>query len=188
MAPRSKVLVLGSGNFGSCLADHLADSEHEILLWSRSVAVIESLNTTHKHPKYLKDHTFPASLKAVGPELPGRELLSQMDVLLFAIPTQSLRRVLCFRRRWDLLETDFVVVLTNRPILVQVHSQFDGDTPLFIFVNKGIEAGTEALTLEIIVDVCGKKIANEATFLVSLDRPVRLLLLLMCRIVGSILC
>ena len=75
-----KVLVLGSGNFGSCLADHLglfplrcpvcliavrsdiisvplspflhlaivADSEHEVMLWSRSRDVVESLNATHR--------------------------------------------------------------------------------------------------------------------------------------------
>lgn len=35
-----------------------------------------------------------------------------------------------------------------------------------IFVNKGIEAETGALTLEIILDTCGKEIATQATFLV----------------------
>ena len=37
-----------------------------------------------------------------------------------------------------------------------------------IFVNKGIEIGTQALTLEIIADACGKEIAKAATFIVSL--------------------
>lgn len=36
-SPRSsekrKILVLGAGNFGCCLADHLGDSEHEVYLW-----------------------------------------------------------------------------------------------------------------------------------------------------------
>lgn len=36
-----------------------------------------------------------------------------------------------------------------------------------IFVNKGIEIGTKALTLDIIVDSCGPKIAKAATFIVS---------------------
>ena len=39
--------------------------------------------------------------------------------------------------------------------------------PLLIFVNKGIETDTNALTLEIIVDTCGKDIARVSTFLVS---------------------
>jgi len=39
--------------------------------------------------------------------------------------------------------------------------------PLLIFVNKGIEVGTNALTLEIIADTCGAEIAKAATFIVS---------------------
>lgn len=43
----------------------------------------------------------------------------------------------------------------------------DKNLPLLIFVNKGIETDTNALTLEIIVDTCGKDIARVSTFLVS---------------------
>jgi len=39
--------------------------------------------------------------------------------------------------------------------------------PLMIFVNKGIEIGSHALTLEIITDTCGPEIAQAATFIVS---------------------
>jgi hypothetical protein len=38
--------------------------------------------------------------------------------------------------------------------------------PLLIFVNKGIEVGTHALTLEIIADTCGPDVAKAATFIV----------------------
>jgi hypothetical protein len=40
--------------------------------------------------------------------------------------------------------------------------------PLIIFVNKGIEIGTQALTLDIIADTCGPEVAKVATFIVSL--------------------
>ena len=43
----------------------------------------------------------------------------------------------------------------------------DANLPLLIFVNKGIETDTNALTLEIIADTCGKDIARVSTFLVS---------------------
>jgi glycerol-3-phosphate dehydrogenase len=46
--PSTKVLVLGAGNFGSCLADHLADSEHSVHLWARNEDVVRELNETHK--------------------------------------------------------------------------------------------------------------------------------------------
>lgn len=38
--------------------------------------------------------------------------------------------------------------------------------PLFIFVNKGIESQTNALTLEIVADTLGKNVARVASFLV----------------------
>jgi hypothetical protein len=87
----SRVLIMGSGNFGSCLADHLADSEHRVSLWCRSAGVAESFNRDHKNPKYLKDHTFPESVEAIGPDLPESAFIEQMDVVLFAVPTQGLR-------------------------------------------------------------------------------------------------
>ena len=90
-SPRGKILVLGAGNFGSCLADHLGDSDHEVFMWSREKAVVEYFNEHHKNPHYLKDHCFPHTVCAVGPDLPGAEFVKRMDVLLFAIPTQGLR-------------------------------------------------------------------------------------------------
>ena len=42
--------------------------------------------------------------------------------------------------------------------------------PLLIFVNKGIEIGTHALTLEIVADTCGPEVAKAATFIVR--RPL----------------
>lgn len=135
--------MLGAGHFGCCLADHLADSDHGVLLWSRSADVVKSLNETHKHPNYLTDHVFPESIKAIGPELPDSEMLNSADVILFAIPTPGLREFLKkISKRWD-----------------------SSRLPLIIFVNKGIEVGTRALTLEIIADTCGTEAAKVATFL-----------------------
>ena len=55
-----------------------------------------------------------------------------------------------------------------RTLLERLRSSLDDtNLPLLIFVNKGIETGTNALTLEIIADTCGKDIAKVSTFLVS---------------------
>ena len=89
--PKTKVCVLGAGNFGSCLADHLGDSEHEVLLWSRSVEQIEYFNLHHRNKDYLQDHVFPETITAIGPDLPSAEAIADLDVLLFAIPTEGLR-------------------------------------------------------------------------------------------------
>ena len=88
---KSKVLVLGAGNFGSCLADHLGDSSHTVYMWSRSEKVVSHFNQYHRNPEALQDHIFSESITAVGPELPSSEFIQDMDVLLFAIPTEAIR-------------------------------------------------------------------------------------------------
>ena len=87
----SQVLVFGAGNFGSCLASHLGDSGHDVYMWARDESVVKHFNTHHRNPIYLRDHQFPTNITAVGPDLPSKEFMAGMDVLLFAIPTQFLR-------------------------------------------------------------------------------------------------
>ncbi|KAF9527747.1 glycerol-3-phosphate dehydrogenase [Crepidotus variabilis] len=139
----SKVLVFGAGNFGSCLASHLGDVEHNVYMWAREEKLVKHFNKHKRNPNYLTDHEFPSTITAVGPDMPDKEFIDGMDVLLFAIPTQFLRKTLKFLR--PSLDTD--------------------NLPLLIFVNKGIEVGTNALTLEIIADTCGPDIAKAATFI-----------------------
>ncbi|KAH7930513.1 NAD-dependent glycerol-3-phosphate dehydrogenase [Leucogyrophana mollusca] len=142
-SPRSKVLVLGAGNFGSCLADHLGDSDHEVYIWSRHERFVEHFNLHHRNPDYLKDHEFSTNICAVGPQIPDGDFIKKMDVLLFAIPTQALRETL---------------------IGLQPNLSLE-KLPLLIFVNKGIETNTQALTLEIVADTCGSHVARMATFI-----------------------
>ncbi|KAI6107516.1 6-phosphogluconate dehydrogenase [Pisolithus croceorrhizus] len=143
--PKSRILVLGAGNFGTCLADHLGDCDHEVFLWSRDRGFVEYFNVHHRNPSYFQDHVFSTNIHALGPEIPNRETVQQMDVLLFAIPTQGVRETLT----------------KLQPSLI------GEQLPLMIFVNKGIETDTQALTLEIIADTCGSRVARQATFIVS---------------------
>lgn len=91
LSQSSKVLVLGSGNFGSCLASHLGDSQHDVYMWARDESIVTHFNKHHRNPVYLRDHQFPTNITAVGPGLPDKNFTDSMDVLLFAIPTQFLR-------------------------------------------------------------------------------------------------
>ncbi|KAF8167703.1 glycerol-3-phosphate dehydrogenase [Crassisporium funariophilum] len=142
-AEKSKVIIFGAGNFGSCLASHLGDSQHEVYMWAREERIVKHFNLHQRNLVYLPDHVFPSSITAIGPDLPTKQFIDNVDVLLFAIPTQFLRETLRVLR--PLLDLD--------------------NLPLLIFVNKGIEVGTNALTLEIIADTCGAEIANAATFI-----------------------
>jgi glycerol-3-phosphate dehydrogenase len=92
-AVKSNILVLGAGSFGSCLADHLGDSEHHVYLWSRSKDFCDHFNQHYRSIHQLRDHQFSTHITAVGPEFPNRALVDKSDVLLFAIPTEGVRCV-----------------------------------------------------------------------------------------------
>jgi glycerol-3-phosphate dehydrogenase len=117
--------VLGSGNFGTCLAYHLASLNDTVRVWSRDPSVANAINTTHKNPKYLRDVVLPDNLTGVGPEF-TQELFEQTTVLLFCIPTQHLRPIL--RNLKDKIQPKH----------------------LLIFANKGIEMSTLLLPCDVI--------------------------------------
>lgn len=100
-AQNSKVIIFGAGNFGSCLASHLGDSQHDVYMWAREERIVKYFNLHHRNLVYLKDHLFPPSITAIGPELPSDEFINNVDVLLFAIPTQFLRLVVCLSNELD---------------------------------------------------------------------------------------
>lgn len=88
------------------------------------------------------DHIFPKNLRALGPDIPNTAFLSSLDVLLFSVPTQSMRSVLISLKLHEV-----------KPL------------PLLVFVNKGIETGTNKLPLEVIEEVCGPSIAQSSVFI-----------------------
>src|SRR5687768_16128589 len=82
----AKITVLGSGNFGTCLAHHLAQKGTPVVMWGRSQALADSINTQHRNPKYLSHIDLSPQLSATT-EL-SDELLRNTEYLLLAIPTQ----------------------------------------------------------------------------------------------------
>ncbi len=61
-----KILVLGAGNFGTCLAQHLAEKGYQVTMWSRSEDVANTINATHKNPKYLNTTNLSPRLSATS--------------------------------------------------------------------------------------------------------------------------
>lgn len=134
-----RVLVLGCGNFGTCLAEHLAALGNPVTIWTRSQAVADSINTRHINPEYLSQFTLSDNLKAVC-EI-SSSVVDSADIILFAIPTQYSRSVL----------------EQLKPLLKPKH--------MLIFVNKGIELATGLLPNAVVSDVLGPEYGNKAAFL-----------------------
>ena len=96
---RKNVVILGAGNFGTCLAQHLANKGEAVTIWGRSQEVIDSINKHHKkNHRYLPTYQLNPTILASAQW--NKELYLKADAIVLAIPTQNLREIL------QLLKTD----------------------------------------------------------------------------------
>jgi glycerol-3-phosphate dehydrogenase (NAD(P)+) len=135
----TRILVVGAGNFGTCLADHLAVIGNQVSIWARDKTILESINNKHKNSRYLSDIILSQNLRAVY-DL-SQETFNDVDVVLMAIPTQHMRSKL----------------QQIKPFLRMDH--------LIIFVNKGIEISTGLLPSDIAIQELGDQQGARAVFL-----------------------
>jgi glycerol-3-phosphate dehydrogenase (NAD(P)+) len=84
------IAVLGSGSFGTCLA-MLCAREHDVKIWSRRADVAETINRTHRNPRYLSEFELPPTIEAT---IDLREAVSGAELVFLAVPSQSLREVM----------------------------------------------------------------------------------------------
>lgn len=82
--------ILGGGSWGTTVAS-LAARNASATLWARSEETVDEINREHTNSKYLGDASITQKLEASN-DL--HQVASQADVLVLAIPSQSLRSVL----------------------------------------------------------------------------------------------
>src|SRR3989338_1041616 len=82
-----RIVVLGAGSFGTALGVGLAYNGHEVVLYGRDEAVVQSINTEHRHHKYpaVRDYVLPDLLTASS-DLAGS--LKGSTLILHALPAQ----------------------------------------------------------------------------------------------------
>ena len=109
---RQKVIVLGTGNFGTCLANHLAQQSHDVWIWGRSKTIADSINQQHRNPKYLSHIALDPNLKAFTDLT--KDHFQDAKFLILAIPTQFLREVL--RPLKPMIPADCIIVCAVKGI------------------------------------------------------------------------
>ncbi|KAE8762425.1 NAD(P)H-dependent glycerol-3-phosphate dehydrogenase [Georgenia thermotolerans] len=86
-----RTAVLGTGAWGTTFAAVLADAGCAVRMWGRSADVVEEIASAHRNTKNLPGVALPASLTATT-DLAGA--VADADVVVVAIPAQSVRRAL----------------------------------------------------------------------------------------------
>jgi glycerol-3-phosphate dehydrogenase (NAD(P)+) len=123
-----KAAVLGGGSWGTTFAQVLCDAGTPAVLWCRRPELAAHIESTRTSPQYLPGVTLPANLRATGD---AAEALSGADMVVLAVPAQSLRHN-----------------LTNWRDLIP-------PTAVLLSLIKGIELGTGDRMTQVIAEVTG---------------------------------
>jgi len=83
-----KSTVLGTGAWGTTLAQIIIDAGHEVLLWGRNSSVVDEINALHTNEKFLPGIKLPDQVRATTDLTAALEF---SDVIIVAIPAQTLR-------------------------------------------------------------------------------------------------
>ena len=139
----SKVLVLGTGQWGSTLAQVLCDAGNHVLIWGRNQSVVDEINEKHTNTYYLENNALPVGLKATT-DL--KEAFDYSNIIILAVPAQTLRENL------------------------KIWKPYIQPGAIFVSSLKGIELSTMSRMTEIIQEVMesdniaiitGPNLANE---------------------------
>ena len=140
IAPKQgKILVIGAGNFGTCLAEHLANEGWNVEIWARSKTIVDGINNHHKNPKYLSTITLAPSLSAIN-HIEAAQINDYVAIIV-AVPMQAVRETL----------KPFANILTTKPVLISA--------------VKGIEISSGTFPLDVFTDIFGNEIAGKAVVL-----------------------
>jgi glycerol-3-phosphate dehydrogenase (NAD(P)+) len=88
----TKIAVLGGGSWGTALSVVLARSRrpHEISLWARDAALVESINSTRENKNYLPGIPLPDAIQATTNI---EEALHEAPIIVGAVPSEHARGV-----------------------------------------------------------------------------------------------
>ena len=84
-----KISVLGTGSFGTALANNLVINSHEVVLWGICEEDVYDINNNHQASKYFEGVNLNKNLKAT---LDLNEI-KDSDMILFAVPSIAIEGV-----------------------------------------------------------------------------------------------
>jgi glycerol-3-phosphate dehydrogenase (NAD(P)+) len=85
-----KIGVIGGGAWGTALAQSIANSGRDVLIWARETDVVESINGHHENKMYLPEVRLNEMIKATHND----DDLDGCDMFLIATPAQHIRATL----------------------------------------------------------------------------------------------
>jgi len=128
-----RIAVIGGGSWGTALSIVAARAGHDVRLWSRNAAVVESIREQRVNSVYLSDAYIPEGVEATT-EMAAA--LDRASLVILAVPSHAARMILT--SMMPLAEPDMIVVSAT----------------------KGIEIETGKRMSQIVGEVLGKTLAG----------------------------
>ena len=117
----SKIAVIGSGTWGTALAQTLNDNGHNVMIFGNRQEQIDDININHKNTFYFgEDVVLDKKLKA-STDL--EEVLLDREVILLSVPTAAMRSVL--EKVKPLLKKKVIFINTAKGFDVDGHKWWD---------------------------------------------------------------
>jgi glycerol-3-phosphate dehydrogenase (NAD(P)+) len=123
-----RIGIIGAGSWGTALAIVAARAGHDVTLWSRDAAVVQSINEQRINSRYLTSASIPHRVTATN-EIAAA--LHEASLVLLAAPSHAVRE-----------------------LLTQMPPSLD-ESAVIVSVSKGVEIETGKRISEIVKEVVG---------------------------------
>ena len=84
-----KTVVIGSGSWGTGLAQALADKQEDVIIYGLDEAEIKDINEHHKNTKFFPDVDLNPQLRATT----DIQVVSDADVIVLSVPSIAIESV-----------------------------------------------------------------------------------------------
>lgn len=107
------ITVLGTGTWGTALAQLLCDNGNKVIMYGIEKSEVDDININHLNAKYFgPDILLPADLKAT---MDLKEAMANHEVVILAVPTFAIRSLL----------KQIKPLLINKPYIISVAKGFE---------------------------------------------------------------
>ena len=103
-----RTVVIGSGSWGTALAQVLQDNHQEVLVYGVAEAEVNDINENHKNSKYFGDVELNPELKATT----DIQCVKGADIVLLAVPTIAIDPI-CHQIN-DLLDKKTIIINVSK--------------------------------------------------------------------------
>jgi glycerol-3-phosphate dehydrogenase (NAD(P)+) len=108
------IAVIGAGSWGTALAIVAARAGHDVRLWSRNAAVVESVNRDHVNPTHLTETSIPENVRATQD---SAEAVNGAELVILAAPSHATRGLL--EALTPALQSEMIIVSAAKGIEIE---------------------------------------------------------------------